>query len=41
MRRFTRLTEIFLEESHSREEAAQHLMEWFYDRKASQDPYYR
>jgi hypothetical protein len=31
----------FLEQAKSWEEAAQSLMEWFYDRKAAQDPYYR
>jgi hypothetical protein len=33
--------QILLEESPNWEEAAQSLMKWFYDRKASQDPYYR
>jgi hypothetical protein len=31
----------FLEDAKSWEEAAQSLMEWFYDLKAGQDPYYR
>lgn len=30
-----------LEQAKSWEEAAQGLMEWFYDRKAAQDPYYQ
>lgn len=30
-----------LEQAKSWEEAAQSLMEWFYDRKAAQDPYYQ
>src|SRR5215469_1777017 len=30
-----------LEQARSWEEAAQSLMEWFYDLKAGQDPYYR
>lgn len=30
-----------LTEAASWEEAAQNLMQWFYDLKASQDPYYR
>jgi hypothetical protein len=30
-----------LEKAKSWEEAAQNLMEWFYDRKAAQDPYYQ
>jgi hypothetical protein len=31
----------YLEQAKSWQEAAQSLMEWFYDRKAAQDPYYR
>jgi hypothetical protein len=32
---------LLLEKASSWQEAAQNLMEWFYDRKAAQDPYYR